>query len=134
MPSILLGEEHGMYAIKPVVFAVALTFCALTAEALVAPADKDPYDSGCIVDFSTAACFGYNDPTGTTYTGPTATACQARYSNNSRCRSCVPTYYDNGQPKPYLVCGYVGYSAECSCKNANTANCTGQGACTYSWQ
>ncbi|HEV7765406.1 MAG TPA: hypothetical protein VGQ76_10420 [Thermoanaerobaculia bacterium] len=53
-----------MNLIKPVVAGVVLMFCTLTAEVLVAPADKDPYDSGCIVDFSTAACFRYSDPTG----------------------------------------------------------------------
>jgi hypothetical protein len=105
--------------------------CTLTAQATVEPSVKDTYDSGCVDNFSTEGCFGYSSPTGTGFNGPTVTACIARKVNNQGCRSCMTTYYDNGQPKPYLVCAYVTFTGSCSCKNPSTPTCQGQGYCNY---
>lgn len=113
---------------------VALSlFIAVTATAAVDPSVPDTYDSGCVVDGSTAGCFSYSNPVGTAFNGPTVTACVAKRSNNQGCRACVPTYYQNGQPTGKSVCAYVGYTASCACVNSNTASCKASGSCTYVW-
>lgn len=109
---------------------LAVTF-ALSAQAAVEPAVLDPYDSGCVENGSTAGCFGYSNPTGTAYSGPTATKCVAYGKQNQRCRECVRAYDDSGNYAGYSVCAYVSWASSCGCNKPLTASCTGYGSCNY---
>jgi hypothetical protein len=63
---------------------------------------------------------------------PETATCTARGSKNQACRACVPQYADDGQPTGYIVCGYVVYSANCSCDIKGTS-CAPKGSCTWTW-
>jgi len=106
---------------------------AVTAQAGIGiePVNKETYDSGCVLDMSTAACFGYNSPTGTAYSGPRASTCAARPSDKSRCRECAEAYFNDGTPRGYKICAYIAMWGYCGCDYALTANCRGYGTCHY---
>jgi len=69
---------------------------------------------------------------GTHLGGPTTTACTARRSKQQGCRTCVAALDERtGQWKGYSICGYVEWSAGCSCNHNGTDACETPGACTY---
>jgi hypothetical protein len=109
---------------------LTVIYC-MSAGAAVQPSVLNTTDSGCVVDGSTSGCFSYSSPTGTAYSGPTATKCIAYGKQNQRCRECVRAYDDNGNYAGYSVCAYVSWAASCGCKNALTASCSGYGTCNY---
>lgn len=111
--------------------ACLIVSCCLTAQAAIEPSVLDPNDSGCVVNGSTAGCFSYSSPTGTAYSGPTATKCTAYGKQNQRCRECARAYDDSGYYAGYSVCAYVSWAASCGCNKALTPSCTGYGSCNY---
>lgn len=111
-------------------FLMLVTFTA-SVHAAVAPSTLETYDSGCVVDGSTAGCFYYNSPTGTASNGPTVTACVAKRTNGQQCRTCAAVFTDDGTYVGYAVCGEIDDDAACTCNNARTSKCSNQGACDY---
>jgi len=103
----------------------------LPAQATINPSYRDITDGGCVLNMSTAACFGFSSPA-SVFQAPTVTQCTARESQNQRCRHCLQAYFDDGTPRGYLVCAYVAYDAGCDCKNPQTLNCQNTGSCVYS--
>jgi hypothetical protein len=118
-------------AIRISVLLTAVTLCAIAAEASIEPSVRDVYEHGCVLDMSTAACFGYSTPVGAPGV-PTMTACTARASQNQRCRDCRSARDEYGNDLGIKACAFVSYSASCVCKYPNTANCRPEGSCTYS--
>lgn len=102
-----------------------------SAQAGVNPSYKDITDGGCVLNMSTAACFGYSSPTGGANQPPTVTYCYAMGRDGQRCRDCAEAYFNDGTPRGYKVCAYVAYSASCDCTNALTMKCAGRGSCNY---
>jgi hypothetical protein len=114
---------------SPVLFAVLAAFLLIASNAKAEVENQD-YGSGdpCFsVDYGWGDCY-----TEVSYNGPTAIICTARASNNQRCKECKESFDDRGVSRGYSVCGYVAYSAACSCANSGTAACSPTGACTYS--
>lgn len=122
-----------MKLLRRVMLWVAVMCGGVAAQASVQPSVLDTNDSGCVEDGSTAGCFSDTGPTPTAYSGPTVTKCRAISKEKQRCRSCEDARYDNGQPKGYKICAYVGYHAHCSCKSAGTPNCQDVGDCEWGY-
>lgn len=108
-----------------------VTVCGVAAYGAIEPSVRETYDSGCVVDFSTAGCF--TDSTAGKLKPPTITLmqCKADRGLDQACRMCRYAYDDQGQYKGYKVCAFVKESYACYCVNPNTAQCGGEGFCDY---
>lgn len=120
------------HVLRMIAGGLVLMFSSIAVQAAVQPSKLDTYDSGCVVNGSTAGCFLYgSEPTGTSFDGPTVIWCKARASEKQHCRGCAPAYWNDGTPRGYQVCAYVTYTLACDCKNALTNSCTNNGFCDY---